>query len=144
MILSPPPAALVVDFLTAGFLVTAVAAVFFCWGCRDLLTAVGAVEVTVVMQDIAGEVYTVVEKQVSPGEGYVAPAFMQAGDDSVFMSTPGLVSLSLLLTGLGSGGRVRESPGLVPSTVGPPLGPPTRSGDGSRAAVWGLACLRRR
>ncbi|QBB78961.1 hypothetical protein [Human mastadenovirus B] len=64
---------------------------------------------------------------------------MQAGDDGILMPPPGLVSLPILLTGLGSGGWVREASGLVPSTAGTPPRSSTRSGDDSA-----VACLRSR
>lgn len=62
-IFNPPVAALVVYFLTAaaGFLLEVAAAVFICRDCRGLLAIVGAVEVTVVMQNIARKVHPMVE-----------------------------------------------------------------------------------
>lgn len=95
----PPAAAAAVDFLgfvrvlLSGRLCFCVAAAVAAAG------AVGAVEMTVVMQDVTGEGHAVMVEKKAAGEGDVAPTVLQASNYGVLVPAPRAVALALLLLG---------------------------------------------
>ncbi len=95
----PPAAAAAVDFL--GFVrVLLSGRLCFCVAAAVAAAAagaVGAVEMTVVMQDVTGEGHAVMVEKKAAGEGDVAPTVLQASNYGVLVPAPRAVALALLL-----------------------------------------------
>lgn len=86
----PPAAAAAVDFL--GFVrVLLSGRLCFCVAAAvdaAAAGAVGAVEMTVVMQDVTGEGHAVMVEKKAAGEGDVAPTVLQASNYGVLVPAP--------------------------------------------------------